>query len=641
MIYYFRKEIGKWKLILWPVLISLAASSFIVVQRSSHMATAAIVNGRPIEVREYTKRFNMMRDQIAQLRAYAKSSGLPVETFMQLYGMQNPAKAALDACIYEKLVDDVLAPLSIYLHEDVLSAALLQALPKDVIDDAGTLNQHAYKTYLSYQRQHIAEFEDSKEEELRQMLFEQSVKNGAYRPSYARSAEKALNGMLKSFDVVTISFDEAKRAIKRQTLSDGEIAAYYEANREKYRVAEQRSISYWLLQPTAFEEQVDVSDEAIERFYEKNKATLYRIQPQIKVRHIHLDDADDAFMRANDAYKRVLDDPASFAAVAREVSENKDSAYHGGERDFFSRGTYDKDFEKAAFRLKEVGSIAPLTKVDGGYEIIQLIDRIPAKERTLEEVRKDVIAAVRGKRALEWLRSSLEQVRRDAPDKNAAIQSLTKRAARKEYIKNAVLGKGDMHSLEGKVVSHAYQIRAKEDYAFFMHENNYVLVLLDDKKASFIPPLKDVLSKVTEDIIAQKAHDEVALRATKAHAEMVSGQVAATVAQTCQATADHTDFMHIRDKNSVFGKHAGLQGRAFELTSPLQVLRQASGNDVCLVRLREMKRVDEASEPETLAEIRSALDADSSYLGRAFIASLRRSATIELNEKMLATQVAE
>lgn len=638
----FRKEIGKWKIILWPVLISIAASSLVMVQRSSQFSTVATVNGRAISSRLYNEKVASLREQINQLRAYARSSGLPVETFMQLYGLGDPAQAALDSCVHEKLVEGALAPAGIVLHHEVVSGELLKTLQHFVNAD-GTLNEMAYRQHLKQQRLYVADFEDRKEQEMMANLFDEFARNGGYQPAYIRRGERLRDYQRKSFGAITVSYDSALRKVKRHELSGDDKAQYFEANREKYRVPEKRSAQYWVLRPSSFEDSVELSEEGIARFYNKNKSKLYRIPTQAKVRHIYIAEADDAFERANDAYVRVLDKPESFADVAKEVSENSDTAYYGGERDFFSRGTYDKEFENAAFRLKEANAIAPLTKVEGGYEIIQLVERIPAREKDLADVRDEVVAAVRGKRSLEWLRSNLEQLRRNSGNKKETLERLVDRAESHDSVKDVTQSQGNTYNKEGNIISHTYQLREKGDYTFFMHEDAYYLVQLSERSPSFIPSLDKVSEKVEDDMYAQKAHDEVARLATRVHHDLVEGKDRSSVASEHDVNEEETGMLSLKDKNEGFfkGMSGGLQ-KAFGLTNQAQVLKQAKGNDVCLIQLVESKLEgtddDKSFDEESSEELLKTLEAHGRQVSRAFVASLRRSAKLELNEKMLANQ---
>ncbi len=64
----------------------------------------------------------------------------------------------------------------------------------------------------------------------------------------------------------------------------------------------------------------------------------------------------------------------SFAALAREFSDDPGSAKAGGELGYAARGTMVPEFEAAAMRMKP-GEISQPIETDFGYHLIQLIDR--------------------------------------------------------------------------------------------------------------------------------------------------------------------------------------------------------------------------------------------------------------------------
>ena len=638
MIYTFRKEIGKWKLILWPVLISLAASSLVMIRRSSQTATVASVNGEAITYKSFATRMKALQEQINQLRGYARSSGIPVETFLQLYGLGDPTNAALEGAVHEKLVGSVLKPLWVSLHEDVVSTELLKMLPADFVDATGRVNQQAYRKHLQHQHMHIAEFESRKEEEMCQNLFNDFVGFAAYPDRASRQAAMEEKLAKKSFSVIKVSFGDIRSSLKDDANNE-EKEAYYENNKENYRVPEKRDFSYWVVSPSVAERKVDVSDRVIERFYEKNKTTLYRISPQVKVRHIFIKEGEDAQKLARELHDKISASPSSFADLAKKHSHDKETAKNGGLRDFFSRGTFDKDFEKAAFRLKKPGDLSPVVKTEAGYEVIQLVERIAASEKPLSEVRSEVEKAVRGKRALEWLRSHLERIRKDAVANQEVVREITHAADSHKTIKHATQSQANSYSIEGLVVENGFALRGEGSYGFFMHEDTYVLVQLNNKAGSFIPAFKEVSKQVSADFIDEKAQMRVNEIAATIRKQIVDGGSPADVARAHRATHTQSDALSISETSQApFRGVSGLLRKAFMLTSTSQVLSHNAEKDCYLVQLVgiDQKTAEEAADAvDDVAHINAELDAQSQSVSRAFIASLRRSAKIDLNEKML------
>jgi peptidyl-prolyl cis-trans isomerase SurA len=72
--------------------------------------------------------------------------------------------------------------------------------------------------------------------------------------------------------------------------------------------------------------------------------------------------------------ERILSGSSSFKTIAVLYSEDPESAKKGGELGFFSRGEMYKEFEAAAFKLKE-GEISDIIETKAGFHIIQMIKR--------------------------------------------------------------------------------------------------------------------------------------------------------------------------------------------------------------------------------------------------------------------------
>lgn len=85
---------------------------------------------------------------------------------------------------------------------------------------------------------------------------------------------------------------------------------------------------------------------------------------------------------------------ADFAAVAREVSDDKASAANGGQLEWRSADQLDPELAKVAFALK-VGEIsAPIVQTNG-YALIRVDERRPAGKKSFDEVRPEIMAQLR------------------------------------------------------------------------------------------------------------------------------------------------------------------------------------------------------------------------------------------------------
>ena len=85
-----------------------------------------------------------------------------------------------------------------------------------------------------------------------------------------------------------------------------------------------------------------------------------------------------------------------FAKLAKENSDCPSGKAKGGDLGSFSRGRMIKEFENAAFTQK-VNDIGPVVETKFGYHIIQVLEKIAAQPKTLEESRAQIIKSLQRK----------------------------------------------------------------------------------------------------------------------------------------------------------------------------------------------------------------------------------------------------
>ena len=141
---------------------------------------------------------------------------------------------------------------------------------------------------------------------------------------------------------------------------------------------------------------VTVSEDDMKKYYEEHEKEFV-IPEQIRVRHILFEttketaaaDRDKAKTKADETLQR-LKKGEDFSKVAKEISEDQNSAQKGGELGVITRGkTNSNDFEKAAFQLKQ-GELSDVVTSNYGLHIIRVDERIEKRTARYDEV-KDFI----------------------------------------------------------------------------------------------------------------------------------------------------------------------------------------------------------------------------------------------------------
>ena len=92
----------------------------------------------------------------------------------------------------------------------------------------------------------------------------------------------------------------------------------------------------------------------------------------MKASHILIESEENSNKKKKEAedIKKQLDDGANFASLATKYSDDTESKDSGGSLGYIVKGQMNKDFDKAAFKLK-TNKISDVIKTDYGYHIIK------------------------------------------------------------------------------------------------------------------------------------------------------------------------------------------------------------------------------------------------------------------------------
>jgi peptidyl-prolyl cis-trans isomerase D len=185
-------------------------------------------------------------------------------------------------------------------------------------------------------------------------------------------------------DVVALTADKFRDKV---TVSDADVSSYFDSHKAEYRIGEQRTIKYVLVDRDQARQKAIVTpgrDSALLRL----EHSAVSDAGADRASHILLktEGKDEATVRtqAEDVLKQVKAPGADFAALAKKYSEDDGSKVNGGDLDYFSRGRMVPEFETAAFSMQP-GQISDLVKSQYGFHIIKVTDHKQAVTRPLAE----------------------------------------------------------------------------------------------------------------------------------------------------------------------------------------------------------------------------------------------------------------
>lgn len=196
--------------------------------------------------------------------------------------------------------------------------------------------------------------------------------------------------------------------LKDIVVSDADIQAWYEANKESLTVPDQVAVQYLLLdEEVAVQSVGEISETDLQAYYEQNKAR-YVTPPRVNVSHIQVsvapgasqEEREAARAKAESIAQRVKAEPASFAEIAREESQDVGSARDGGQLGWVRPGSWPAVLEQAVFALQE-GGISDVVAGPDGFHVF-LANQVEAERgESFQEAREQVETEVRRQLASE------------------------------------------------------------------------------------------------------------------------------------------------------------------------------------------------------------------------------------------------
>ena len=128
-----------------------------------------------------------------------------------------------------------------------------------------------------------------------------------------------------------------------------------------------------MIEPT-----IKITDEEISAYFEENKDSFAQAE-QVEASHILVKDK----ATAEEVLKK-LNDGGDFAKLAKEYSTDTSNAENGGSLGYFGKGQMVAEFEDVAFKLK-VNEISDPVKTEYGYHIIKVTGKKEAKAANLKD----------------------------------------------------------------------------------------------------------------------------------------------------------------------------------------------------------------------------------------------------------------
>lgn len=214
----------------------------------------------------------------------------------------------------------------------------------------------------------------------------------------------------RTFDLITIKQSDYNDS---ESVSDTDIADYYNANIDQYMLPDRTSISYVELDRSAIAESLTIEDDRIQELYDEYLEGFIGDETRT-ASHILLStdgekDDDEQKAKIEDLAAQ-LAGGADFSELAKANSEDPGSAANGGSLGELSREEMIAEFDEVLFSLEQ-GVVSEPVKTEFGYHLIR-VDSINATQAdSIEDLRTELEFEERSRLAEDLVVQQAEQLR--------------------------------------------------------------------------------------------------------------------------------------------------------------------------------------------------------------------------------------
>ncbi len=495
---------------------------------------------------------------------------------------------------------------------EVQEAILEQAAFQDA--DGRFVGEETYRNIL----RRAGYTPDSYESAIRGELLTEKLQTILSDSVYIADAEveRAYRDQVERVEIRYLQLPFARFA--NQTTADpAALESYFAERREEFRLPERRRVSYLLVDPLALEPMVAVSEDEISAYYDDNRDD-YTQDERVRARHILLrveDEAQDSVVEGRLTQIRSrIEGGEDFATLAGELSEDPSSKVRGGDLGFFGRGMMIGAFEDAAFGAAPGQLVGPI-RTSFGYHLIEVLEKQPGGTRSLEEARDEIHSTLVVERAADLAATRAADlaslVRREEPADAAALEALAAGEQGVEFRRLEPFARDDVVPGIGRATpfsSAAFALAVGESSEAVRVTDGWAVMRVDEIVPPRLPELSEVRREVESAVLLREQRAAAERRLEQARQSLAGGSSLEDVAAELDLEVQESGPIGSDGRISALGNQPALTAAALALDSGQIGGPVAVGNNLILFEVSDRQRFDPqrfaAARDETLQGIK-------------------------------------
>jgi peptidyl-prolyl cis-trans isomerase D len=424
----------------------------------------------------------------------------------------------------------------------------------------------------------------------------------------------------------------------QMTATDAEVAAYFDAHKDTYRIGERRKVRYLLVDVESLRQGIIVPSREVERYYNDN-IELFSTPEQVRASHILLktEGKDEAAVKA--AAEKVLQEAkggADFAALAKQYSEDESNAKLGGDLDYFARGRMVPEFDEAAFGAQP-GLLPELVKTSYGFHILKVVDKKAGSVRTFDEVKAQIREQIVGERAQRLADARAEEVAKEikAPadlDKVAKARGWKVEETGFFAADEPILALGASPQVSAEI----FALKEGDVSTPLRVGRGYAIAAMSGRQDPALQKLDDVKDRVRTDVLREKAGRAASEKAASVAASVKSASDFVAAAKKAGFEAKSSELVARGAALPDIGVSAPVEKAAFALTAGAVSDPIATADGSTIVKVVERQDVKPSEMAASRESVRQDLvDERRTDFFTAYMVKARQRMKIDLNREVL------
>lgn len=302
-------------------------------------------------------------------------------------------QSVVNALVNEEIQRQASVNLDLAVSEEEVNQSILTI---GAFQSNGRFDEEAFRRYIAINGFTPTTFRTQLSSQIRLEQMQAGLVRSAFELERDVERSAALESQRRE---VTYRRYNAEDFLDQVDVTEQDIQTYYEANSDQFLNPEQVQVRYVVLNQSDLIPDMVVTESDIESEYNRYVAET-EAETLREVSHILFAEGDDPMAAAEAAQAR-LDAGESFADLAEELSDDPGSSLDGGYLGELSEGLYVDEFFEAGQQLQTVGDVSDPVQTEFGVHLIRLETLEQAEVEPLESVRDALEQAVRERKARE------------------------------------------------------------------------------------------------------------------------------------------------------------------------------------------------------------------------------------------------